>query len=171
MAGVLLQRRRRVDRQRLHHRGERLLGTDLSQRGAYLRSSATGTVTRSWNSSGATNTVTWSAVDQEYTVNMPGMPTSNASVHMTADGAAFHRCKVRQWSLGQVKVKCFNATGGTVQSQYYVGYHELTQFGTHIGGHSWVNAGSPSPAFTRALPSIASPPSPSPPRRAGSICS
>jgi hypothetical protein len=129
-------------------------GTDLSQRGAYLRSSATGIVTRPWNSTGGTNTVTWSAADQEYTVTMPGMPTANASVHVTADGAIYYRCKVRQWSLGQVKVKCFNATGGAVQSQFYVSYHEFTKFGMHIGGHSWVNAGSPSPSYTRALSSI-----------------
>lgn len=60
---------------------------------------------------------------------MPGMPTSNASVHVTAGGAIYHRCKVKRWATGQVRVKCFDASNDPVQSQFYLSYDELSQFG------------------------------------------
>lgn len=130
-------------------------GTDVSWRGAYLASSATGIVTKSWNSSGGTNTVVWNAAAQDYTVTMPGMPTSNASVHVTASGAIYDRCKVGSWATGQVRVKCFDASNNPVQMQFYISYDEFSEFGGHVGGHSWVTGGSPSPFYTQALSSIA----------------
>jgi hypothetical protein len=128
-------------------------GTSTFVRGAYLRSSSDGFVTRSWNSGGGTNTVSWSGVNEEYTVTMPGMPTHNASVHVTADGSGSIRCKVRNWSTGSVKVKCHDAAGDAVQSQFYIGYHEFNQHGRRVGGHSWVTGGTPSATYSAALAS------------------
>jgi len=81
---------------------------------------------RRFNSSGATNTVTRSAVGA-YRVRIPGM-AAGGMPHATAYGSSPTHCTVPGWGPGGpgldqlVDVRCFTPTGTPTDSQFTVGF-------------------------------------------------
>ena len=108
--------------------------------GAYLFATGSSTY-HSWNSSGGTNTVTNTSTGL-YTVTMPGMPSSNAAVHVTATGANANRCKITSWGTGSVGVRCYNASGALANTSFSVSYRSIGLIRQKIGGHAWINNGT-----------------------------
>jgi len=106
----------------------------------------------SWNSSGGANSVTWDATNKVFYATFSGLTFANASVHVTAYGANDNRCKVVSWGAGSVTVKCFDHAGNATASGFSISYDEFSAFGGHIGGHAWMNVGSPSPGYTNSAP-------------------
>jgi hypothetical protein len=126
--------------------------------GAYLwTSSPSGTVGAAnyqWNDSGGVNTVTRTSLGH-YSVTLPGMNFSNASVHVTAYGGfGAQHCKVTGWGAytsASIGVACFDAAGNAADSQFTLSYMRQSLFSYHIGGHAWINGPTSAPAGYQQL--------------------
>jgi hypothetical protein len=114
-------------------------GPDADSRGGYAYVS--GSTTSSWyssagNTSASQPTAVWDASAQESRVTFPGLDFQNAGVHVTAVGNNPRRCKVIDWHLGAVRVKCFDAAGTPVSAPYLISYQDGAAFPGHAGGHT-----------------------------------
>lgn len=115
-------------------------------RGAYVwTNSPSGTVGSAfyqWNDTGAANTVSRTSLGH-YTVTLPGMNFSNASVHVTAyGGTGAPHCKVINWGASTsatVNVGCYDAAGNAADNQFTLSYRTESMSTGHIGGHAWVS--------------------------------
>jgi hypothetical protein len=120
--------------------------------------SYTPSLTYQFNSTGATNTITRSAVGN-YTVIMPGLGAVPAGhVKVTAYGAGdSNACKVASWlenaGARTINVLCFNAAGSPVDTYYTVTYvHDLGILGVTGAAAAYVWAHDPTSAsYTPSL--------------------
>jgi hypothetical protein len=113
------------------------------------------TVVYSSNSSGQPNSVTWSPLDEQYSVTLPGITFYDAGVHVTAYGGNADRCKVVGWSTGSVVVKCFDPTGAAVAAGFGLSYTQDGLVSWGAGGHSWIDDGVANPSYSSAWSAVA----------------
>jgi hypothetical protein len=127
-------------------------------RGAYvLTSSGSGALALAgyqWNDTGNTNSVSHHSTGY-YTVTLPGINFSNASVHVTAvGGSGAQHCKVLGWgaySYASVDVACYDAAGNLADSAFSLSYWSYSQLSGHLGGHAWINGPTSVPAGYQQL--------------------
>ena len=114
----------------------------------------TPSTTYQFNSTGASNSITRSAVGS-YQVTLPGLGGQGGTIKATAYGPGNEACHVSSWSsLGAnavVNVRCQNPAGVPVDTLYTLTYHAtFGLLGTLTGGPRafvWANLES-SPAYT-----------------------
>jgi len=133
--------------------------------GAYLTSSATGTVTRSWNSAGMSNTVANPSAGV-YAVTLNGLSGSNKAVHVTAIDNSANRCKVGNWGGSIVAVRCFDTAGTLTNTPFSLTFQTVSLLdeagvGSTIGAHSWISSGVVQPSWTQVLDACPGTPVPS----------
>lgn len=124
------------------------------RRGAFLTTEGgtTPVVQNSWNSSGATNTVTWNAWQQRFEVSLPGLNFENAAVHVTGIGLQTSECKVLSWSYGTVLVRCFDVARNPISSSgFSLTYQEGSLSPGHVGGHAWAAYGAAPTSYSATV--------------------
>ena len=108
--------------------------------------------TWSWNSAGGVNAVTQTSVGH-YTVSLPGIAFSNASVHVTAYGWGPEYCKIVSWGTRRftsgidVNVRCNDTSGNPTNSAFAINYTSSTPRSGMIGGHAWIDSATTASSF------------------------
>jgi hypothetical protein len=117
-----------------------------------LTGSFTANASYSYNSTGATNTVTNTGTGT-YRVDFPGIGgVVGGNVQVTAYGSGTDRCNVSSWSSNsttlQVNVVCHDRSGNPKNSLFTASYHRRRPGNTGVeGGYVWANSPT-SPSYT-----------------------
>lgn len=93
----------------------------------------------SWNSRGGTNTVTRTGVGS-YTANLPGFTLVGGNVAVTAYGNTSNSCKVLNWGVSTVNVRCFTTGGAPVDTMWTLRYTDRSVANNNQrGAYMWAN--------------------------------
>jgi len=116
-------------------------------------------VNYSFNSTGATNTITRSTtVPGVYTVNAPGLGAAGGHVQVTAYGTGGEWCTAWNWGAAgtdlHIQVRCYSASGAPADSRFTMSY---VKGGNILGRSVCCNSdGHPTSYLFANLPSTAS---------------
>ena len=99
--------------------------------------------TYSFNSTGATNTITRAAAGT-YTVNLPGLGGANGNVLVTAHGSSSSHCNVLSWGSGPgnrpIEVRCWSTAGVLADSTFSLAFDGAAVTGYNdVGAFAWAN--------------------------------
>lgn len=100
-----------------------------------------GTVTDSYHSYGATNTVTRIGTGIWRVDFGSGFTRLGGIVHVTAVGWGVEFCKVRSWGADQAEVRCYTSYGTPVDTDWSLRYQDrqLPNGSGDAGGYLWAN--------------------------------
>ncbi len=99
----------------------------------------------SYNSAGGVNAVTRTSLGH-FRASLAGLSFANAGVHVTAYGAGPEYCNVIGWGAGSVDIRCNDAAGNPVDTQFVLNYSETTPRPLRVGGHAWISADTSAPS-------------------------